>query len=168
MGCTLSTRSFEAVNATLSGYASRGVFRGFSYSHESRHKSVFRISWHYECVYTVIFDRKKNIVGFNKFLDNVPGTSPMARKLRKFVKEFSGKGRIPVHRQVDAHKAEVILRIRNNAVSLSIASMDGDMVYATRKLINIANEILVVFLAEGAYYSYRVRELGVNPDRIAK
>src|SRR5690606_8942086 len=122
--------SFNDVKSALSSYAQRGIFKGLSVQPGEDSKHVFRIVWHYDWAYELVYDQDTNVIGFRQLLTNVSGVSPMARELRRFVKDFSETGKQPAHKKVTPEKARLIIQIRRGCVALSVSSMDGDMDYA--------------------------------------
>lgn len=154
------------VESVLSNYARRGVFKSYSGPLHIRTGKLFRFRWHYDRFYEVNHLQDQRRVSFTRLLENVSGISPMARDLRRFVKSYSMDNKLPNHKRVDQSKARVRVYARGGQVTLIVDSIDGDMEYATKKLVNIAHEVLTGFLSEGAYLSYRVNYMGVNPDRL--
>ncbi|MEI7931811.1 MAG: hypothetical protein WCI21_01980, partial [Alphaproteobacteria bacterium] len=73
---------------------------------------------------------------------------------------------LPDHRRIDETRAELTLRRKANALTLAVRSLDGDLEYACRKLVNVANEVLLDFLSSSAYDHYKIQGLGVDPERI--
>jgi hypothetical protein len=89
----------------------------------------------------------------------------MYQDLRQFIASRH-TDEVPEHRRVDPAKAEMKCAIRNGDVSLTITSKDRDYEYATRKLINVVQEVYLGFLTDGPYYEYQIETFDLDPDQI--
>lgn len=152
------------VTGILEGYAEKAVFRGFSAHPKRGGKAAYTMVWHYDRRFELLLDVTKKTLQFPALLPGVPARSPMFRDLQAFVKERVS-GDLPEHRRVDPAKTRVALGNLRGAVSLTLTVKDGDYEYATRKLIQIAHEIFLVFLVDGPYFDYTVEQLGFDPDQ---
>ncbi len=150
------------VTKILQGYADRGVFRGFHAAPEANGKAAFHMLWHYDRRFELLLDAAKKTLRFPALL---PAVDPqMHSALRKFLAERTS-GELPQHRSVDPRRARLSSANRGGAVSLGLTVLDGDFEYATRRLILVAHEIFLGFLADGPYFEYLVEHLGLDPDR---
>ncbi|MDX1384852.1 MAG: hypothetical protein R3190_14465 [Thermoanaerobaculia bacterium] len=147
----------------LEGYAQRGVFTALSRGETRRGRASFSLVWHHGRRFRIVLDPLRNVVSFPALLPGVPGRSPMARELRAFLRAFE-TDELPPHRRVSAAKARLRVAVRSGVVSLAVTSLDGDLEYATRRLVHIAHEVFMVFLPDGPYDTYRVEHLGLDPD----
>jgi len=157
--------SVEAVAETLENYARRGVFRGFSRGPVSKDKAAFRMVWHRDRVFELVFDFHRNTMRFPVVLPNLPADSAMYSELKRFIKSRQSDA-VPAHRRIDTRKAQVSSYNRNGNVSLALTVVDGDIEYCARKLINLVHEIFMVFLIDGSYYEYMVETFDLDPDRM--
>jgi hypothetical protein len=152
----------DAVREVLEGYARRGVFRGFSAGHQRAGKSTYRMVWYKNRSFELMVDAAKGEFRFVNLLPELPATSPVYRNLKAFVKARQADD-LPEHRRIDPARAQVRLINRQGNVSLMLTSPD-DLVYGTRKLIHLAQEIFLSFLAEGLNLEYAVETFELDPD----
>ncbi len=158
-----TTTPLDIVNQTLEDYAGRGVFRSFSQGKTKGGKTEFKLLWHRQKTFILVFDSEKDTLRFRLVLPNVPADSEMYASLKQFLStRRSAKDR--PHRNVDPEKAAIRPYNRSGAVSLGIQVMDADFEYGTRKLINLVNEIFLGFLVDGPYYEYMIDNFDLNVD----
>lgn len=157
------TSAARHVGEVLEGYAARGFLYGLGARQDINGRSRYELRWHYDRMLALQLDTADKTVGFPAVLPAVPARSEMYRCIKKFLSSFSSGDR-PAHRSVDTSKARVRCNNVRGTVAIKIDILDGDVEYATRKLINIVHELFVVFLREGPCFDYRVRHLGLNPD----
>jgi hypothetical protein len=160
-----SVLRFAVVTATLENYARRGVFRGFSEAARSKSAVEYRLRWHHDQVFELIFDVAKNTLRFPRLLPSVVSGSEMPKELQRFV-ESRHSDEVVEHRRIDKSKAQARVQNHKGSVALSVRIKDGDDEYATRKLIHLAHEIFLVFLMDGCYYDYLVENFDLDPDHI--
>ena len=159
-----SGRQVEAVAETLENYARRGVFRGFSQGPLRNGKIAFRMVWHLDRAFDLIFDSNRGTMRFPSVLPDVPAASRMYLDLKEFIKSRHS-AELPEHRRIDSRKARIGCHVRSGNVSITLRVSNGDYVYGARKLINLVHEIFLVFLAD-RYYDYMVDAFDLNPDRM--
>jgi hypothetical protein len=159
-----SDASVALVTGILEGYAAKAVFRGFSAHPKRGGKAAYKMVWHHERPFELLLDVQHGALLFPAVLPGVPSRSDMYRELRAFLKSRQ-TDEVPEHRRVNPAKARVTLSNQRGIVSLSLTVKDGDFDYATRKLIQIVHEIFMVFLVDGPYFEYMVKQLGLDPDR---
>lgn len=153
------------VGETLAGYAKRGVFLGFSEGAVRRGKATFRIVWHRDRVFEVIFDAKKNELRFPEVLTGVPAGSTMYRELKQFVSARQSD-ELPAHRRIDNRRARIRVSNRGGNVGIALLGLDDDHAYGVRKLVHLVHEIFMVFLTEGSYLEYMVEAFDLDPDHM--
>ena len=163
MGKQAATPDVDIVDAILRTYADKAVLKGYARLTHTSAVARYRIRWFYDQAIDVTFDRKRQVISLVDLLPSVDVEPALAKNLRIFLKRFAD---MPEHRRVDETRAELTLRRKANALTLSIRSLDSDLDYATRKLIHIANEILLVFLGAHLYDNYKVEGLGVDPEAL--
>lgn len=152
--------TIEEAEVLLKGYATRGVFRGFS-----RTGSTFKMRWHRDRDFALTLNVRTNTLQMPLVLPEVPAKSAMYREFRKFVQERQAAGR-PAHRRIDPNKAEVRCINRAGNVGLMVKALDGDLKYAIQKLIALVQEIYLAFLYDGRYYDYMVEVFDLDPDHM--
>jgi len=153
----------DLVDDILRGYAQKGVFQGYAALSHTAGVARYRIRWFHGQVIDVTLDRKRQTIALVDLLPAVDVEPALTPNLRAFLKQLSD---MPEHRRLDETRARLTLRRKENALTLSVRSLDGDLDYACRKLVHIANEILLVFLGGRLYDSYKVEGLGVDPEQL--
>lgn len=154
----------EAVAATLENYARRGVFRGFSRGPVKNGIAAFRMVWHRDRVFDLVFDANRGTMRFPAVLPDVRAGSKMYADLKAFIKARQS-GELPAHRRIDAKKARLASSVRGGAVSLALTVQNGDYQYGAQRLINLVHEIFLVFLAD-SYYEYMIEAFDLDPDKM--
>jgi len=142
----------------------RGVFATFGSVETSRRgRQVFEVTWHKGRVLQIAFDRASRTLTVPNLLPALDRKSPLYKALRAFVASFSDCDR-PEHRRAPPEKVLVILSLRDGFARLSVRTLDGDLEYALSKLVQIVNEVFMLFLGSGEYFAYRVEHLGADAD----
>jgi hypothetical protein len=154
----------DVVAEALESYARRGVFRGFSRGDVRNGRAVFRMVWHWNRDFDLIFDSNHGIMRFPLLLPDVSGNSKLYRDLKEFIKSRQS-AQLPDHRRIDSKKAKVGCSVRGGRVSVALTVRSGDYEYGARKLISLVQEIFLVFLAD-SYYDYMVDAFELDPDRL--
>ncbi|MGH7105721.1 MAG: hypothetical protein ACREFT_04370 [Acetobacteraceae bacterium] len=147
------------IGQILVGYAERGFLLGVSAPVLTPSGAEYKIVWHGIRSLQVVLDRKRSTLAFPHLLPRIAAASPMYKDLRNFVRAF-GSSRKPAHRRINPDKGTLTCRNRRGTVAVVIGVHDGDFDYATRRLLNVAHEIFMVFLADGPYSDYDITELG--------
>jgi hypothetical protein len=155
--------SIQLVGKILEGYAQKAVFRGFSHAGVRAGVATFRFQWHKNQMFDLVFDPKKRSLRFPVILPKVP--RPMYDDLKRYIAGRQSEGVIE-HRRVDPKKVRLSCAYRSGKVGLLAVSRDGDLEYATRKLINLVHEIFHDFLGDGLYYEYVIETFEIDPDQI--
>ena len=153
----------DLVDGLLRTYAERGVFTGYARLKHSDRSARYRIRWFYSRPMDVSLDRKRQSIALPEFLPSIDLEPALATDLRAFLRQMAD---LPEHRRLDETRAQLTLRRKGNALTLAVRSLDGDLEYACRKLVHIANEVLLVFLSSHAYDQYKIEGLGVDPELI--
>ena len=158
-----STSDVDLVDGILRSYADKGVFRGYARLGHTDSVAHYRIRWFYSRRIDVSLDRKRQMIALPGFLPSIDVEPHLARDLRAFLRPFSD---MPEHRGLDETRAQLRLRRKGTTLALAIRSLDGDLDYACRKLVHIANEVILVFLSASAYDQYKIQGLGVDPEQL--
>src|SRR4029434_8813369 len=95
----------DVVADALEGYARRGVFRGFSRGDVRNGRAVFRMVWHWNRHFDLIFDSNHGIMRFPLLLPDVSGNSKLYRDLKEFIKSRQS-AQLPDHRRIDSRSGE--------------------------------------------------------------
>jgi hypothetical protein len=155
----------QLVAETLENYAQRGVFRGFSQGPVRHGKATFKMVWHRDQTFELLFDGPKNTLRFPVVLPNVPAQSAMYRELKQFI-AAQHASELPEHRRIDRAQAQIQPSNRGGNVALTAQIVNGDCIYATRKLIHLVHEIFLNFLFDGKYFDYLVETFDLDPDHM--
>ena len=162
---TRGTDRQNTVESVLQGYARNGVFRGFGRVPDQGGKPSFKMLWHYGKTFVLLFDPKTLTLRFPILLPDVPANSDTHKSFKAYVKSRQHES-LPEHRRVDCDRVTVRTVNRNDSISLSIKSKDGDLEYATRKLIQLVHEIFLDFLNDGRYYDYLIDVFDLDVDAV--
>ncbi len=160
---TAEETDIDLIDRILKTYAEKGVFKGYARLEHTSSVARYRIRWFYQRAMDISFDRKRKSIALPDFLPSTDIEPALTPALRAFLKRFSEK---PEHRRVDETRAQLTLRKKGNALTLAIRSLDGDLDYACRKLVHIANEVFLDFFGNHAYDQYKMDALGVDPEQI--
>lgn len=152
------------VRDVLADYARRGFFHAVSGGERGRGRTTFTILWHHGRSFRFVFDPARRVVSFPALLPGAPARSPMVKELKAFLGSFA-TDEVPPHRRLEPDKVRLRVAARAGTVSLALTSLDGDLEYAVRRIVNLAHEVFMVFLPDGPYDLYRVEHLGLDPDR---
>jgi hypothetical protein len=155
----------EAVSNALESYAQRGVFRGFSKTAAKNGKATYRMMWHRDRFFDLVFDLRRATLRIPVVLPEVPAQSAMYREFKTYVLSKQVET-LPDHRRIDSNKVSVKYRNSGGEIALTFGVIDGDFEYAARKLIHLVHEIYLDFLMDGPYYDYMVEHLGLDPDAV--
>ena len=150
------------VDEALEIYANKGVFRSFSSIVRSKSGATYRMKWHKERFYDLIYDIEKCSLRFPVVLRKAP--RPMYEEFKKFVVSRQSTEMLE-HRRIDPTKIRISCSFKNGNISLLFISKDRDLEYATQKLINLMNEVFMVFLRE--YYEYTIKTFDIDRDQLA-
>lgn len=153
----------DLVDAILHRYAEKGVFEGYARLAHSQTMAHYRIRWFFSRPVDVALDRKRQTLSLSGFLTSVDLAPALVSDLRGFLRNMTD---LPEHRRLDETRAQLALRRKGTALSLTMRSLDGDLDYACRKLVHIANEVLLVFLSAHTWDQYKIEALGVDPELI--
>lgn len=155
----------EVVGEILEEYARRGVFRAFSRGPDRGSRAAFRVLWHYDRYYDVLFDEVRGTLRIALLLPNVPQDSALYRELKAFLRSRSSD-QLQEHRRIDPQRAVVRPYNRGGNVSLTLRSLGGDPEYVTRRLVQLVHEVFVSFLRDGPYYEYLIETFDLEPDEV--
>jgi hypothetical protein len=150
------------VDETLELYAAKGVFRTFSGALWRFKVAHYRMQWHKDRFYDLVFDPAKHSLRFPVVLPKAP--RPMYEDFKKFV---SSRQTEPLeHRRIDPKRVRISCSSKNGDIALLFISKDRDYEYATQKLINLVHETFLIFLQDGMYYEYMIETFDLDRDQI--
>ena len=155
----------QLVAETLENYARRGVFRGFSQGPVRQGKATFKMLWHRDQTFELIYDAQKNTLRFPLVLPNVPAASAMYQELKQFI-ATQHSDELPEHRRIDSRRTQIRPSNRGGNVALTAKIVNGACEYGTRKLIHLTHEIFLTFLLDGKYFDYLVETFDLDPDKM--
>ena len=133
----LPTDTVGLVTRILEGYATNGVFRGFSVIAQTKATAKYRIAWH-ERTCELLFSVSRRTLRFGTILSDSSGI----KEISNFVELLHSSER-PPHRRIDTARARLRCFYRGGNIFFTITVIRNDFEYATRKLIHVANEILI-------------------------
>src|SRR3990172_7352551 len=152
----------DVVRGLLEGYAQRGIFKGSAAGPVRGGKATFKVIWHQNRAFDLVFDPESSVMRCPQLLANVPAHSTMYRELKEFIKSRHADD-LPEHRRIDNGKARVQSNNRKGCVSLVLRVKNGDCEYGVRKFVHLVQEVFVSFLADGNYFDYMVETFALAP-----
>jgi hypothetical protein len=70
------------------------------------------------------------------------------------------------HRRIDPTRVRISCSRRNGNISLLFVSKDGDLEYATQRLIHLIHEVFLIFLGDGLYSEYMIETFDIDRDQL--
>jgi hypothetical protein len=154
----------ERFGAMIEESARRGVFSSYSRAQGGKSgKKIYEVAWHKGRIFQLSLNPSKRVISIPNLLPSLERNSNLYKSLIQFVNDFAADDR-PDHRRVSPERAYLKLSIRRGSTQLSIFSTDDDMEYAFKKIVQVVNEIFLLFMISGEYFAYRVEHLGADPD----
>jgi hypothetical protein len=153
------------IRQMLDNYAERGLFREVTANAVDGNRSAFQFRWHYGRRFDLLVDHDAPAVAFVGMFPDVLPDSPLFRDVSAFIMGLADS-RLAPHRRVDPARVRLTCESRDGDLTIFAASIDGNIDYATRKLIQAVNEVFFDFLPDSAHYHYQVEKLGLDPNAI--
>jgi hypothetical protein len=153
---------FVGVDELLQGYADRGVFRAFS-KVPAAEGAFFRVLWHYGRAFEIVISSSSKTVAIPSMLPEVDRYPIVRRNLAKFLRQFASP-KLPEHRRVSRERATLHVRLIRGDITCEMRVKGEEYVYATQKLVNVVQEVFLVFLQDSVYSEYKVDVLNIDPD----
>lgn len=160
----MSDRLRTKVDETLELYAAKGVFMSFSSVLRSNKGANYRMKWHKDRFYDLVFDAAKRSLRFPVVLPKAPRS--MYENFKKFIAERQSEETI-AHRRIDPKKVRISCSLKNGNISLLFIAKDRDYEYATQKLIHLMHEVFLIFLRDGLYYEYTIETFDLDRDQMS-
>jgi hypothetical protein len=123
-----------------------------------------RTVWDYSPRRRAGFDARKRSLRFPAVLPKAPRA--MYDNFKQFVAARQSDETLE-HRRIEPKKVRISCSLKNGNISLLFISKDGDLEYATQKLINLMHEIFMVFLRDGLYYEYMIETFDIDRDQLS-
>ena len=121
--------------------------------------------WHRDQYFDFKLNTRKKTLRIPIVLPRVPARSSMYREFKEFIASRQSDG-VPGHRRVDPRNVSIRISNRAGNIGLTFTVRNHDYGYATRKLINLVQEIYLGFLYDGPYYDYMVETFNLDPDHM--
>jgi hypothetical protein len=153
----------EQVGDLLEDCAGRGLFSGFSRRETRGGNGEYRLRWHRRQLFEWHWNERRQTLRIGCVLPAVPANSAMYRDLKAWLRARQDEA-LPDHRRCDPDKLGLRTYNRDGEVALTLQVLDGDVEYATRKLLALVNEIYLDFLSSGLYYDWLLETFELDPD----
>ena len=140
----------DAVGATLEAYARRGVLRSLS-----RSGNTFRFHWLWNASFHLTVEEQKDTIVFRGLL---PGASGIAQDVKAWVAQAASESTV-AHRRLDPR----VLTAEYSRGSLRFRVHNGDFAAATKRAIQLVNELFVTHLC-ARHPSYLMEHFHVSED----
>lgn len=149
----------DSLRAVLSEYADRGVFRSFSGPTPlPRGGQRYVFLWLTDRPTALEYRPRPSRLTLVDFLPGIPARSAMDRDLRAFLRGRTSPD-LPPHRRIDPSRLAVRAVGRGGNASIEAGFAPGDLEYAARTTLRLANEIHFGFLS-GPYEDYMAEHFG--------
>ena len=148
--------------AFLEAFSDRGVFEGFSEGAATHEQLRFNLVWLQKKRFELLVDPVNRTVTVPMVLPNVPARSLLDRNWRRFVKACASAQK-PPHRRIDPAKIAMGCVKSRGALGVRFSLLDDDVDYALQRLIHLVHETYVLFLLEGIYLDYCIKQFGPPP-----
>lgn len=130
----------------LQEYADRGVFGSFSGPRKSGSHIEYDFAWIMNANFRLIHNARKRSLRFHELLNDIEPRGDIEKVVRNWTKErFDPK--LPAHRRLDKNKCALKCTRRGERLSIEINYKQGEEAYATKRLLNLVNELIVGKLA---------------------
>ena len=151
------------VGDLLEDFAGRGLVSGFSRRETRGGNGEYRLRWHRRQLFELQWIERRQTLRVGCVLPAVPAGSAMYRELKAWLRARQDAA-LPDHRRCDPDKLGLRTYNRDGEVALTLQVLDGDVEYATRKLLALVNEIYLDFLSSGLYYDWQLETFELDPD----
>ena len=151
------------LDTLISGYVTRGVFRAAGSPTKINNTYVYDINWFQDQNMILRIDSRRSTVQLNDFIPTITPRSSLDRRLRMWLQDRASPA-VPAHRRLDASQFQLKLTCRAGHMQLSMVQHENDMLLATRKMIQIVNELYLDFLLEPAQYDWIIETFELDPD----
>ena len=141
----------DTVRRSLQAYAVRGVLRSFDEVPAKGSQTRFRFLWHGDRPLDLSVDTRSGTLRFNNLLPNLPSDSVLYAELKRFLKLRTSTD-LPVHRRIDARRAELGCFNRGGNVSIALKVRNNEYAYGVKRLVNLVHEMFVELNASWAEY----------------
>ncbi|MEK7346446.1 MAG: hypothetical protein AAB176_12215 [Pseudomonadota bacterium] len=153
----------ESVRELIEDHAARGVFRFSPQPSDKIGSERYRIVWFRGQTMQLDVDSRHGRATLCGFLPPVSPRTKLDRELRAWLKSHESHER-PAHRRRDPTQFKTVLRNADSVMRVSITSTEGNPVQATRKLLQLVNELYLEFLADASRYNWIVETFDLDPD----
>ncbi len=153
------------VRVVVDYYATRGLLRNVRATSTGGRTTLFQFTWHYNRTFDLLLDLAASQLVFAAAFPNVSPSSAICHELSQYVEAIMADD-VPVHRRVDSRKTVVSAAHSGTDMAIVASVVDGDFDYATRRLIQVVNEIYFDFLPKSSHYAYQLESLGLDPGAI--
>jgi hypothetical protein len=158
-----TTNSISPIGNLIDDYVARGVFRAAALPPEKSGSEAFSLIWFQNQSMTLMIDHRRSEA---RLLNVLPALSPrtaMDRQLRAWLRARADK-KLPEHRRLNPTQLQAKLTNRAGHMQLAVASLKGDALFATRKLLHLANELYLDFLSAPERYHWIAETFELDPD----
>jgi len=152
-----------SVGALIEDYVARGVFRAAARPSSGSGREQYRIVWFRDQCMSLDVDTRRARASLSGVLPPVEPNSKIDRTLRAWLRSRQAPER-PAHRRLDPDQFQTGLRNTAGHLKLSVVSKANDPILAARKLLHLANELYLDFLAAPERYDWIVEAFDLDPD----
>ena len=152
-----------AVGKLVNEFVTRGAFRAAALPADKSGSESFSLIWFQNQQMKLMIDNRQSKVCLVDVLPTIASRTTIDRELRSWLRERADK-KLPEHRRLDPKTLQAKLTNKSGRMQLTIASLDNDLLFATRKLLHLTNELYLEFLSAPERYSWIVESFELDPD----
>lgn len=148
------------IGQLLEDYANRGVFRVGA---DGANADSYRIIWFRDQEMRLRVDARRCEVSLTNVLPPIVPRSRLDRQLRAWLRQREAV-ELPAHRRLDPAAFQVKFGQRDGRMVLYLASTAADLLPATRKLVELVNELYLDFLGAAERFDWIQETFELDSD----
>lgn len=158
----INSTNASAIGDLLEDYAARGVFRAAP-DNGQKNGECYRIVWFRDQEMRLEIDQRRRQVSLTNVLPTIVPRSRLDRQLREWLRQREA-AELPAHRRVDPALFRLKFGQRDARMVLSLTGTEADLLPATRKLMQLVNELYLDFLGAAERFDWIQEVFELDPD----
>jgi hypothetical protein len=154
--------SATPIGQLLEDYAARGVFR-VAADRPKNNRDCYQIVWFREQEMQLEIDARHRKISLINVLPTIVPRSRLDRQLRSWLRQREAAD-LPAHRRLDPDVFQLKFGQRDGVMVLSLTSTGADLLPATRKLVELVNELYLDFLGAAERFDWIQEAFELDPD----
>jgi hypothetical protein len=157
----MAASSGSEIAAALQGYATRGVFRGFSSRARAGGREEFAFTWLTRKPMRLSYDAESSRLRFIDLWPQVGSYPGLAADLKRVVQEHQSAA-VPEHRRIDGRRVRLASALRRGSFSLVLTVRGAHQAYAVQRSLNLVNQLFL--LLQENYPEYLIECFGFSAE----